>query len=115
MDDFSSSSAQSDLSTVGLSAEAEALRQTQQSFVDLIDQEAAEEASRNLPPLRSVRGRLREGLTTAVVSLNFAERHDTEALTGLVDAVSEHITEVVANARARRTRSPTEAAAPAVG
>ena len=49
-----------------------------------------------------------------VASLNFAKRHDAESFTGLVSAVSEHITEVVANARARRTRSGTQDVAFAV-
>ena len=105
LDDLSESSAQNDLSTVGLTAEFETLRRTQQEFVDLIDQRAAEEASRQLPQLRIVRGLLREDLTVAVASLTFAERRDPGTFTSLVEAVSEHIIEVVANARARRTRS----------
>ncbi|MCA9218461.1 MAG: hypothetical protein KDB27_35575 [Planctomycetales bacterium] len=113
LEDLQDSSAQSDLATVGLTAEAETLRQAQQGFVDLVDQRAEGEGSRQLPSLRSVRGLLRDDLTIAVVSLNFAERRDSESFSILVNAVSEHITEVVANARARRTRSETEETTPA--
>ena len=102
--DLSDSSAQNDLSTVGLTAEADALRQAQQVYVNLIDERAAEEGSRQSPSLRTVRSLLREDLIVAVFSLNFAERRDPAQFTELVESVSEHVTEVVANARARRTR-----------
>ena len=104
LDDLSSSSAVNDLSTVGLATESEKMRLAQQAYVDLVDQRAAEQASRQLPSLRLVRRFLRDDLTTAVVSLNFAERRQPEEFTTLVESVSEHIVEVVANARARRTR-----------
>ncbi|MCA9213505.1 MAG: hypothetical protein KDB27_10595 [Planctomycetales bacterium] len=110
LNDLSDSSAQDDLSTVGLVAEAETLSQTQKAFDELVDQRAADEASRQLPPLRTARGLLREDLTVTVVSLNFAERDDPETFTSLAEAVSEHIMEVVANARARRTRNDAEEA-----
>ena len=83
------------------------MRQAQQAFIDLVDQRAEEEANRQLPTLRQVRTMLRDDLTVAVHSLNFAERQDPEDFADLIKQVSEHITEVVANARARRTRSET--------
>ncbi|MFC1757955.1 hypothetical protein ACFL2H_04210 [Planctomycetota bacterium] len=46
--------------------------------------------------------------------LGAPKRHDAESFTGLAAAVSEHITEVVANAQARRTRSGTQDVAFAV-
>ena len=108
LEDLSERSPQHDLSTVGLSSEVETLRQMQQRFVELVDQRAAEEASRQLPSLRTVRRLLREDLAATVVSLNFVERRDPGSFAGLVESVSEHITEVVANARARRTRGESE-------
>ena len=108
LEDLSERSPQDDLSTVGLSSEAETLRQMQQRFVELVDQRATEEASRQLPSLRTVRRLLREDLSATAVSLNFVERQDPGLFTSLVEAVSEHITEVAANARARRTRGESE-------
>jgi len=91
------------LTTIGLTVEVQALRHAQNVFDDLVNRRAAQESSQDIPPLRTVRGLLREGLNVGTVSLSFAQRRNPARFDGLAEEISQHITDVVATARARRT------------
>ncbi len=106
--DLDQPAAQADLMTVGLSADVEAMRQAQQTFDDLIAQRAAEEAGEELPLLRTVRGYLRQDLEVLRNDIASAERRDPVIWGDLATEMSQPITEVVAMARARRTREKNE-------
>lgn len=101
--DLAETSAVADVTTLGLTAEVTAMTQTQQAFNDFVNQRAAE-SDDDIPSLPVVRALLREDLAVARNDLAFAERLDAASLGGLAEEISSHITDVVATARARRTR-----------
>lgn len=111
--DLAGAAAAANVMTLGLTAEVDALRQAQQTFDDLVNQRAAEESGVDIPSLPVVRALLREDLSVARNDLAFAERRDAATFSGLAEEISEHITDVVATARARRTRGEGAAAPPA--
>ncbi len=108
LSDLDTPAAQADLTTVGLTTEIDALQQAQQTFDNLIAQRAIEESGEEIPSLPAVRKFLREDLAVLRDDLAFAERRDPVIFGALVQEVSQHITDVVAIARARRTRQESE-------
>ncbi len=105
--DFAGAALTADITLLGLTALVAELNQRQQEFEQLIGQRAAEQSppdEEKLPSTREVREHMQESLSVVRNDLALAARRNEATYGSVAALVSGHIDEIVAKARARRTR-----------
>jgi hypothetical protein len=91
--DLAKAEAQTDLATLGLTAEVTTLDQTQKAFDALVDQRGPDHKSKkDIPSLPVVRELLRENVSVIRESLASGERRLPDTYAALADDISVHIT-----------------------
>ncbi len=112
LEELSSKEAQESIETINASGSFSELRDAHQAFIDTYQAKVSAESQTDYPQVRIATARVRSRIDALLCCLttlsDFAEQEDDEQaftiVSELIRQVNEIITEVMAIARARRTR-----------